>query len=191
MATKDPYIGSIELWPLTWAPSGWSICDGSLLSVSSYPSLFSLIGTRFGGDGRTTFAVPDLRGRVPVGAGTGPGLSPYTTGTIGGQETVTLNQTQLPSHVHGTVNQLTATLAASSKNADTRDPGPAAALARTEHGTYMQTAEGNTDTSVGGLSVGGDVAVEAAGGNGYHENRQPYLALNYIIAFEGILPPRQ
>jgi microcystin-dependent protein len=97
---QEPFIGEIRMFGGTFAPRGWALCDGQLLSISTYTSLFSILGTTYGGDGRTTFALPDLRGRAPIHAGTGPGLSPKTLGQKGGTQTETLSIVQMPSHNH-------------------------------------------------------------------------------------------
>ncbi len=116
----EPFIGQIQLFGFGWAPQGWATCDGQLLSISSNTALFSLLGTTYGGDGRTTFALPDLRGRVPLHQGQGPGLSSYVLGEVLGQESVTLTTQQMPSHTHGI--QGTATAASKSPRRCPRPP---------------------------------------------------------------------
>lgn len=171
----EPLLGEIKLFAGNFAPRGWAFCDGQLLSISQNTALFSILGTTYGGDGRTTFALPDLRGRVPLHPGTGPGLGGYFLGEIGGVENVTLTVQELPPHSHS--------LNANAQNGNTSDP-PGASLADTK-GTdrdYMKSGEVNTQMSVHSIGI--------TGGGQPHENRQPYLALNYIIALEGIFPSR-
>lgn len=167
----DPYLGQILLVPYNFAPAGWHFCDGTLLPISQYNALFALLGTTYGGNGQSTFALPDLRGRVPVGSGQGTGLQSYTLGEQGGQETVTLIQSEMPMHTH----LVTASVGSG--------------------------ADIPTDNFIGGgagVSIFDSAAnvtmnpmmVSAAGGSQAHENRAPYQALNYIIALTGIYPSR-
>ena len=170
----EGYIGQVILFAGNFAPRTWAFCDGQLLAINQNQALFSIIGTIYGGDGRTTFALPDLRGRVAIGPRNGPGLSDYRQGARGGLETVTLNQTQIPSHTHP------AALATASGPAD--DPQAAGRyLASGRVDVYSQTPGG---PSLAGLTVGN------TGGNQSHENRMPYLALNYVICLQGIFPSR-
>ena len=165
----EPFIGEIRLVPFTYAPKGWAICAGQLLPINQNQALFALLGTMYGGDGRTTFALPDLRGRVPIGAGQSSAGSSYPLGATGGQETVELKTRQLPGHAHA--------VRASSAAATTKNP-TAAFPAR--GGAYA--ADRNVRMKAGMIGRTG-------GGEG-HENRQPYLSLNYIIALHGIFPPQ-
>jgi microcystin-dependent protein len=171
----EPFLAEIKLFAGNFAPRGWAFCDGQLLPINQNQALFSLLGTMYGGDGRTTFALPDLRGRVPVHPGNGPGLSPYSIGQMGGAETVTLTVQQLPAHSHS--------LNANAQNGDTSDP-PGSSLADTKGSDkdYMKSGVVNTEMSPN--SIG------ATGGGQAHENRQPYLAVSYIIALQGIYPSR-
>jgi microcystin-dependent protein len=170
----DPFIGEVKLFAGNYAPVGWAFCDGSLLSIAENDELFSLIGTTYGGDGSTTFGLPDLRGRVPVNQGSGPRLSPYSMGQAGGSEQVTLTGTQIPPHTHGFVVNTAAGTAASPANAVLAAAPSGSNLYRETPGTVAMTA-GIVGT-VGGTA---------------HENRQPYQAINYIIAIAGIYPPPQ
>jgi microcystin-dependent protein len=163
----EPFIGEIRLVAFNFAPKGWAICAGQLLPINQNQALFALLGTTYGGDGRTTFALPDLRGRVPVGAGQPPAGSDYQLGATGGEETVALKTRQLPSHGHA--------VHASSAAGTTKSPATA------------YPARG------GAYSAGHDVRMKAAmigrtGGGESHENRPPYLSLNYVIALQGIFP---
>lgn len=154
-----------------FAPLGWAFCDGSLLPISQYDALFALIGTTYGGDGQTTFALPDLRGRMPMHAGTLAGSGTYTLGQRGGTETVTLIGNQIPVHSHA--------LGASSGAGSSAAPGGA---------VLAQSAAGELyfDDSPGVAMKTGLVA--AGGGNQPHNNMSPYLVVSFIIALEGIFP---
>lgn len=171
-AGVEPFVGEIALFAGNFAPRGWAFCDGQLLPIAQNQALFSILGTTYGGDGRTTFALPDLRGRVPVHLGTGPGLSTYDLGQNGGTETVTLTVSNLPSHNHS--------IPANGKAPTTVDPNDAvmAKLAKVapiyakDGGSIAMKPTGNT------------------GGNQPLDIRQPYLTINYIIALQGIFPPR-
>jgi microcystin-dependent protein len=170
----EPFIGYITLVGFNFAPVGWAFCNGQLLPIAQYPALYSLIGTTYGGDGVNTFALPDLRGRAPIHMGQGGGLSSYVIGEVTGSESVTLNSNQLPSHVHNPLAGAAGTAAS-----------PANAIwANTTNGDKIYLTTGTPASVMAGQPfVGG-------GGNQPHENRQPFLALNYVIALEGIFPTR-
>ena len=170
---SQPYLGQVVAVGFNFAPVGWHLCDGSLLSISQYSALFSLLGTNFGGDGQNTFGLPDLRGRAALGAGQGPGLQSYVLGQLGGVESVTVTSSQFAGHTHA----LSAAAAVT-----TPTPGSAVVLGTPATGTSMYTNTGASTTLAGGT-----VAV-SQGGNGPHENRQPRTTVNYIIALEGIYP---
>ena len=167
----DPLIGTLILFAGNFAPRGWALCDGQLLPISSHSALFSILGTQFGGDGRTTFALPDLRGRVPMHPGNGPGLSPRRIGDKLGEETVTLTTNQIPRHSHG--------LMASNAVSDTNRPADKM-MGRAEMYTADKTNLTELDAASGGYTGGGMA----------HDNIQPSLCINYIIALEGIFPSR-
>lgn len=177
MASVQPFIGQIELFGGNFAVQGWAFCNGQLLDIATYNTLFALIGTTYGGDGQTTFALPNLNGRMAVGVGTGPGLSNVIQGQLGGAESVTLVAANLPAHSHS--------LAAQSSRGDSIAPGPTLVPAQVaEHdGTparsYSSTAPNTTLSSASIGSVGTSQAVDI---------RNPYLGLNYIIALVGIFP---
>lgn len=175
---SDPYVGEIRPFAGNFAPRGWSFCDGSLLAVSSNDVLFSLLGTAFGGDGRTTFALPDLRGRVAMGEGTGPGLTPRRVGESFGSENVTLTPAQIPSHNHNFV----ATTAA----ADTASASGAFFAATGADEIYENEASASGAREVMSANTMGN-----SGGNRSHNNIMPSLATNYIISLFGIYPSRQ
>jgi microcystin-dependent protein len=166
---SDPLLGSIILFAGNFAPRGYALCEGQTLPIAQNTALFSLLGTTYGGNGTTTFALPDLRGRAPIGPGQGPGLASYVLGEQAGVETVTLSTSQLPAHNHP--------LQSSSGEQTTDRPTSGGGLAR--GGAYISSGDAS-DVSIG----------PTAGGNQPHENRPPYLALNYIIALQGIFPSR-
>lgn len=173
----DPYIGEIRLFAGNYAPENWAICDGAPLAVKDYQALYALIGTTYGGNGTTTFALPDLRGRVPVGQGTGTGLTPRTIGQTGGTEKVSLNASQLPPHNH----QITVTTTA----ATTSTPGNSVNLAATTAPTSNYLA------ATGAFSAERTLApatVGQSGASAQHENMMSTVVLNYIISLNGIWP---
>ena len=168
----EPFIGQISIVGFNFAPRGWALCNGQLMAISQNTALFSLLGTTYGGNGQTTFALPDLRGRAPMANGNGAGLSPRSLGEVSGRETVTLIATNLPQHAHA--------LNANSARAD-RANAAGAAFGMAADATYATTAPTST------LAPN---AVMPTGGGQPHNNMQPYLALNMIIALEGIFPAR-
>ncbi len=170
---SEPFVGEIRMFGFGFAPLGWAQCNGQLLPINQNQALFSLLGTTFGGDGRTNFALPDMQSRVPVGQGQGPGLSSYAEGQVGGAETVTLAATQMPGHTHP--------VKASSSTADSDQPG-GGALARSA--SHIYTAKPDTSTAMNAGMLGD------AGGSQSHDNIQPYLAVNFCIALTGIFPSR-
>lgn len=177
----DPYVGEIRMVGFNFAPNGWAFCNGQLMPINQYQVLFSLLGTAFGGNGTTTFGLPNLQGRVPINQGQGIGLSPYVIGQVGGSENVTLLQNQMPAHNHQVnVNNLPGTQAnpvgailAEVNNGDGRQPNLYPAYT---------TANPNGTMSPNAISL--------AGGNQPHPNLQPYLCVNFIIALNGIYPSR-
>jgi microcystin-dependent protein len=164
---SSPFIGSIILFAGNFAPRGWAFCDGQLLPISQNTALFSILGTTYGGNGQTTFALPDLRGRHPIGPRQGPGLSDVVLGEESGTEHVTLSVNEMPAHTHS--------LLASNTEQDTNNPVGAVPA---QGGVYGKTPT----TTMGQPSV--------VGGSQPHNNRSPYLGLNYIIALQGIFPSR-
>lgn len=170
----EPFLGEIMLVPYNFAPRGYAACHGQLLSIAQNTALFSLLGTTYGGNGQTTFALPDLRGRVPICEGQGPGLSNYSLGEVGGMETVTLITTQIPYHTHS----LTAVTDAGDTNVPT--------------GAFLANS-GTLDKeykSFGTLTTMSAQAIAPVGGSQPHPNMQPFLALIFCIAMEGIFPSR-
>ena len=169
----DSYVGEIRIFAGIFAPQGWAFCDGSIQSIADNDVLFQLIGTTYGGDGQQTFALPDLRGRIPIHMGSGPGLSNYVIGQFGGTETVTLLTQQLPSHNH--------IVTGSSANAVTTDPTNNFLAAQPGLLEYSSGPPGGTLNAA---------SVSNAGGSQPHENRMPILGVNYIISLFGIFPSR-
>jgi len=177
---SEPFIGQITMFGGNFAPRNWAFCQGQLLAIASNQALFSILGTTYGGDGETTFALPDLRGRVPVSSGRGPALSDRRLGSRGGVENVTLNVNEIPAHNH----TITApSLNASANPANSNDPA----------GRMLAMAPAYGD-------AGGAVAMDStsipphtigdAGGGQRHTNVQPFLTINFIIALQGIFPSR-
>lgn len=175
----DPFIGQIMMFAGNFAPRGWAFCNGQLLDISSHSALFSILGTTYGGDGRSTFGLPDLRGRAPIhhGNSTGPGLSPHPLGQKGGAETVTLTTNQIPPHSHGA--------GCSDANGSAQAPTNAfpAAGVDSSRGTVNGYGTSANQKLNGGF-------IENTGGGQAHSNMQPFLAINYVITLEGIFPSR-
>ncbi|WP_299256107.1 phage tail protein [uncultured Aquimarina sp.] len=193
------YLSQIIYWACNFAPRSWAFCAGALLPISSNTALFSLIGTAFGGDGRTTFGLPDLRGRTPVGMGHGPGLSNYNMGQGGGTEVVTLNMLQIPSHNHILdTSQLNVNIGiqANSGQADTHAPSNGASLAAPYDPNNLAEVLGFNSTAPDVTLLGGTGAITGSGtvtntgGSQFHENRSPFLTLNPCICMQGLFPSR-
>jgi microcystin-dependent protein len=166
----QPYVGEIRMFGGNFAPAGWAFCDGSLLPISEYETLFQLILNTYGGDGQQTFAVPDLRGRLPIHMGQGPGLSSYVIGQSGGTESVTLIANQIPAHNHLLMVSGTAATASSPQSN---------MLANATPNLYLR------DTPSGAMS---NASINLTGGNQAHENMMPYLCVSFIISLFGIFP---
>lgn len=177
-------IGEILMFAGNFAPRSWAFCNGQLLPIAQNQALFSILGTTYGGDGRTTFALPDLRGRVPIHAGQGPGLSDRRLGQAGGSETNTVNAAQLPAHTHAATG--TAALPALSVEGDTATPTNAIPAKSGMGEPDYSTGAG--DTTMAPATV--EVTVQSAGGNQPVNNMQPFLGINYIICLQGIFPSR-
>lgn len=180
----DVFIGMIGMFGFSFNPRGWAFCNGQLLPISQYSALFSLLGTQFGGDGRTSFALPDLRGRVPLHFGQGPGQPAYSVGMAGGISENTLTATQLPTHTH------TAT-ATSQLFAESAAPGSANPNGRLIASSDIFVDSGPTpNKQLSDESVTTTVTVDNAGSSAPVNNMQPFLAVNYCIALDGIFPTR-
>ena len=171
---SDPFLGQIVGFAGNFAPRGWAFCQGQLLSISTNTALFSLLGTTYGGDGRTTFGLPDLRGRAAVSSGQGPGLSNYRLGQKGGAEAVVLTTAEMPSHNHG--------VQAAAALGDTRSPLNHALATDLTAKIYHQTLPGT-------IPLAG-TTITNTGGSTAHNNLPPYLAINWIIALVGTFPSR-
>ena len=184
----EPFVGQIMLFAGTFAPVGWVICDGRLISIQDNPTLYSIIGTYYGGDGRTTFGVPDLRSRVPVGAGHAPGLNYYPLGIIAGCENVPLSESQLPVHTHGATLQATGQIMSDTNPGEDDSPaGNSLAKASTD---FYSAETPTTPMHASSVAITGTVTVEHSGSGSGHLNVQPCQAINYCIALQGIYPPR-
>jgi microcystin-dependent protein len=180
------YLGQVVLFGGNFAPLNWAFCQGQLLSIAQNTALFSILGTTYGGDGQTTFALPDLRGRVAVGTGAGPGLSPWDLGELQGNETIGLNTSQMPMHNHAVmVSNNTAT----SPNATNTGTCYLAASTGSYGGDPLSVNMYYND-SVPPADVLGNNSISSSGGSQPHQNIQPSLGLNYIICTEGIYPSR-
>jgi microcystin-dependent protein len=175
---SEPFLGQIIMFGGNFAPRGWALCDGQLLAISSNQALFSILGTIYGGDGRTTFGLPGLRGRVAMHPGNGPGLSSRRLGEKGGTETNTLTVPNLPAHNHA------ATLHASSGAGNVPDPAGSVLAKKNRTNIYSNSA--TPDVTMNSASV----TTANTGGGQAVNNVQPFLAVNYIIALEGIFPSR-
>jgi microcystin-dependent protein len=175
----DPTLAVITMFAGNFAPRGWALCAGQLLSISQNQALFSLLGTTFGGNGITSFGLPDLQGRTPIHAGQGPGLSPFVLGQLGGAEFTTLLASNLPVHNH----TATFNFAVSNQAANSDEPGGSAAA---NGATPAYLSGGVVSGQLGGVSA----SVGNTGGSQPISLRQPYLGINFIIALEGIFPSR-
>ena len=182
MTEWNPFLAQISLLGCNFAPVGWALCQGQILPISQNTALFSLLGINFGGNGTTTFALPDLRSRAPIGFGQGPGLSNYAIGGTGGAENVTINAGSYPVHSHA----LTAAASTASQNA------PAGLIeAEGQTGGRGGTVNLALYSASGTATALAPAALTAAAGGGQpHTNLQPYLALNFCIALQGIFPSR-
>lgn len=169
----DPFVAEIRIFGFNFAPKGWAFCDGQIMPISQNTALFSLLGTSYGGDGKSTFALPNLQGNLPLHAGQGPGLSPYDIGQTGGSETVTLLQSEVPLHTHS--------LNASASEAGSTAPG----------GQLFAAGQGIAEYAppAGGAMLAAQM-IAPVGGDQPHNNMQPYLTLSFCIALQGVYPSR-
>jgi microcystin-dependent protein len=172
----DPFVAEIRIFPFNFAPKGWAFCDGQLLAISQNTALFSLLGTTYGGDGKSNFALPNMQGNAPMHPGQGPGLSLHDLGETGGSETVTILESEMASHSH-------------SVNADANPallklPANTNTLARSQNDNAYQSVVNQNIVQMNPSVIG------PAGGDQPHNNMQPYLTLNFCIALQGVYPPR-
>ncbi|WP_442265455.1 phage tail protein [Tenacibaculum sp. ZS6-P6] len=194
---QEAYLGEIRMFAGNFAPRGWAFCDGQLLAISSNNALFSLLGTMYGGDGRTTFALPDLRGRVPMSAGLHPGSSyNYRVGQRGGIESPTLSTLQMPQHNHtasvsgGGGNILLSTDSAQRSTPQAGDVPASAQFGSGLSATQVKAYGPPTNTVNGQTVSGGNVTIGFTGASQPYENRQPYTIVRYIICLQGVYPSR-
>lgn len=179
----EPFIGQIMMFAGNFAIRGWAKCDGQLLPINQNEALFSILGTTYGGDGRTTFGLPELRSRVPMHAGTGPGLSTYRLGAKGGTETTTLNETQLPSHTHAVTSDVS--IGVTDEDGTTNEAN-GNVLANTVNGNYKA---GAANGQLGGVSSVAATSTPTGGGQAF-PNSQPFQCVNFLIALVGVFPSR-
>ena len=173
---SNPFVAEIRIFPFNFAPKGWAFCDGQILPLSQNTALFSLLGTTYGGDGKSNFALPNLQGSAPMQPGQGPGLSLHDLGESSGSDAVTLLESEIPSHSHALMAQAVA--------ATSQTPAPNVGLARS------RTVDIYSTTTSSGLTQQADATVAPAGGDQPHNNLMPYLTLNFCIALQGVYPPR-
>ncbi|MGH9445429.1 MAG: phage tail protein [Terriglobia bacterium] len=172
---SNPFLGEIRIFGFTFAPTGWAQCNGALLSISQNTALFSILGTTYGGDGRTTFGLPDLQGDLVAGAGSGPGLTPRSPGDTGGETTVTIATATMAAHTH----------AANCNSGAGNQTNPAGSFwAQEAGGTNAYSGSGPAQMAAAALSPSGSAAPQP------HANLQPFLVLNYCIALQGVYPSR-
>lgn len=192
---SEPYIGDVQIFASRKIPQGWHLCDGTLLSISGNEALFSVIGNRFGGDARVNFAVPDLRGYIPMGTGTGAGLTPRALGNKVGTEIVALTLANLPSHTHDSSLELTPSVRATAAQGGQAVPGSGAVLASgydIERAVPINnyTSSSTQGVPLGGTSDGVHGTLASTGAGQPEDNRMPFLCMNYIIAVVGLYPVR-
>lgn len=169
----DPFVAEIRIFPFNFAPTGWAFCNGQIMPISQNTALFSLLGTTYGGDGKSTFALPDLQGRAPMHPGQGAGFSLRDLGEVGGSETVTLQTSEIPAHAHSL----------SSTNEDGNNTSPGGRYYGRGNALYRNPS-GQT------LVPMAPQMVAPTGGDAPHNNMQPYLTLSFCIALQGVFPPR-
>jgi microcystin-dependent protein len=171
----DPFVAECRIFPFNFAPKGWAFCDGQILPLSQNTALFSLLGTTYGGDGKSNFALPNMQGNAVMHPGQGPGLSLHDLGETGGSDTVSLLESEIPSHAHSILSNINPSNLAA--------PSPARSFARAAPGQAYTSTISNI------VQFSGN-AMAPAGGDQPHNNMQPYLTLNFCIALQGVFPPR-
>lgn len=172
----DPFVAEIRIFPFNFAPKGWAFCNGQILPISQNTALFSLLGTTYGGDGKSTFALPNMEGNAPMHPGQGPGLSLHDLGEIGGSQTVTLIQSEMPMHNHGMQGDF--------NQSDITAPTNLTCYSRSTPGNAYMTVSNANLVTMNPQMLG------LAGSSFPHNNMQPFLTLNFCIALQGVFPPR-
>jgi len=172
----DPFVAEIRIFPFNFAPKGWAFCDGQILPLSQNTALFSLLGTTYGGDGKSNFALPNMQGNAPMHPGQGPGLSLHDLGETGGSETVSLLESEIPAHSH---------VVMANAAVGNRTTPAANAISRVTGSTPFVPSSANPPI----IQMSGN-SITPAGGDQPHNNMQPYLTLNFCIALQGVYPPR-
>jgi microcystin-dependent protein len=186
---SEPFVGEIRAFGFNFAPRGWALCQGQIIAINSNTALFSLLGTTYGGDGRTTFGLPDLRGRAAMGQGTGPGLTPRHIGQMSGYEYIVLNTLQIPSHSHAVDNVQTELRCSVTPANQTSPVGNSIATnASGDNTKRFSDQDPVAPLKAGSVALSG--ATGATGGSQQHSNMQPWLAINYSIALLGLYPSR-
>jgi microcystin-dependent protein len=170
----DPFVAEIRIFPFNFAPKGWAFCDGQILPISQNTALFSLLGTTYGGDGKSNFALPDMQGNAPMHPGQGPGLSLHDLGETGGSQTVSLLESEIPSHSHS--------VSASAVDGTAKSPSGQKVASGVGVNMYATAPSPMTNLNF--------MAISPAGGDQPHNNMQPYLTLSFCIALQGVFPPR-
>jgi len=184
----DAFMAMIAMYGFNWAPKGWALCNGQLLPISQYSAVFSLIGTTYGGNGQTNFALPDLRGRVPVHQGAGPGLTPRNIGDMSGTESNSLTIPQMPAHTHAAT--VTAQLCAESTAADKRNPLGAMLATPPASAPIFADPVPADNKVMASDSIQATATIQMAGGSQPVNNMQPFAAVSFCICLEGIFPSR-
>ena len=186
----EPFLSEIRLFAFNFPPKGWALCQGQILPISQNTALFSLIGTFYGGNGTSNFALPDLRGRAAISMGQGAGLQNYSIGESGGVEAVALTTAQMPSHTH-TADATQVTAALPCVNAAANQSGPTGNVPAIEaSGVTATYSSAAADSSIGPAGIAATITASVAGGGTAHSNMQPFITLNYCIALQGIFPSR-
>lgn len=188
--SDSPFVAELMMVSFNFAPQGWAMCNGQLLPIAQNQALFSLLGTTYGGDGQTTFALPDLRGRVPMHRGANPGGGSFVIGEHAGTESVTLNLSQVPAHVHpvNVTTPLTFTVSCDAADADRRTPAGNGLATERSGVTALYAATDNANMGGTALRFDGAPAISNAGANQPHVNLQPFIGLNFCMALVGIFP---